>query len=55
LAAAKDAVPLPSGTVITLVRYNVQLDSKGKPLTDVDAGHRRSILQRAARKRRSPN
>jgi Cytochrome P460 len=35
-AAAKKGEPLPSGTVVTLARYNVQLDGNGKPLTDAE-------------------
>ncbi len=37
LAAAKKGEPFPSGTVITLVRYNVQLDANGKPLADTES------------------
>ena len=36
LAAAKKGEALPSGTVVTLARSNVQPDSNGKPLTDLD-------------------
>jgi len=32
--AAKSGMPLPSGTVITVVQYNVQLDPAGNPVTD---------------------
>jgi hypothetical protein len=35
-AAAKGHQPLPSGTVITLVRYNVRLDGQGNPAKDVN-------------------
>ena len=34
LAAAQNDQPLPSGTVITLARYNVQLDADGDPIKD---------------------
>ena len=34
LAAAREGQPLPSGTVITLVRYDVQLDDRGAPVKD---------------------
>jgi Cytochrome P460 len=37
-AAAKKGEPLPSGTVVTLVRYNVQLDDRGNPVKDAN-GH----------------
>jgi hypothetical protein len=37
-AAAKKNEPLPSGTVVTLVRYNVQLDEHGNPVKDAN-GH----------------
>jgi len=32
--AARKGRPLPSGTVITVVQYNVRLDAQGKPVTD---------------------
>jgi hypothetical protein len=35
-AAAKGNHPLPSGTIITLVRYNVRLDGQGNPAKDVN-------------------
>jgi Cytochrome P460 len=34
LDAARRGDPLPSGTVITLARYNVQLDASGNPAKD---------------------
>jgi hypothetical protein len=34
--AARKGQPLPSGTVITLVRYNVQLDAQGNPVKDAN-------------------
>ena len=37
-AAAKRGEPLPSGTVVTLVRYNVQLDDGGTPVKGAN-GH----------------
>jgi hypothetical protein len=37
-AAARKGEPLPSGTVVTLVRYDVQLDAKGNPAKD-NSGH----------------
>jgi hypothetical protein len=36
LAAERKGQPLPSGTVITLARYNVQLDAQGNPVKDAD-------------------
>jgi len=36
LEAARKGQPLPSGTVITLVRYNVQLDAQGNPVQDAN-------------------
>ncbi|HEY7297481.1 MAG TPA: cytochrome P460 family protein [Xanthobacteraceae bacterium] len=38
IAAARSGEPLPSGTVVTLVRYNVQLDDRGNPVKGAD-GH----------------
>ena len=32
--AVRQGQPLPSGTVITVVQYNVQLDAQGNPVTD---------------------
>ena len=40
LDAVRKDQPLPSGTVIILARYNVQLDAQGKPVKD---GHGRFI------------
>ncbi len=34
LDAVRKDQPLPSGTVITLARYNVQLDARGNPVKD---------------------
>jgi len=34
IGAARNDQPLPSGTIITLVRYNVQLNERGNPLRD---------------------
>lgn len=36
VAAVRDGRPLPSGTVITVVQYNVQLDPQGNPVTGAD-------------------
>lgn len=36
LAAVRQDQSLPSGTVITLARYNVQLDARGNPMRDDD-------------------
>lgn len=36
MAAAKNGSPLPNGTVITVVQYNVQLDAQGNPVTNAD-------------------
>lgn len=36
LDSARDGQPLPSGTVITLVRYKVQLDTQGNPVKDTN-------------------
>jgi hypothetical protein len=36
LAAVRQDQSLPSGTVITLARYNVQLDARGNPVKDAD-------------------
>jgi Cytochrome P460 len=38
LAAARAGEPLPSGTVVTLVRYKVELDAQGNPVKGAD-GH----------------
>jgi hypothetical protein len=38
LAAARAGEPLPSGTVVTLVRYKVKLDPQGNPVKGAD-GH----------------
>jgi hypothetical protein len=34
LAAVRKDQPLPSGTVITLARYDVRIDARGNPVTD---------------------
>lgn len=34
--AARKGAPLPNGTVITVVQYNVQLDAQGNPVTDAN-------------------
>jgi hypothetical protein len=34
--AARKGLPLPSGTVITVVQYNTQLDPQGNPVTDAN-------------------
>src|SRR5438093_12915325 len=34
LDAAKKGEPLPSGTVITIVNYNAQVDAQGNPVKD---------------------
>ena len=34
IEAAKKGAPLPNGTVITVVQYNVQLDGQTNPVTD---------------------
>src|SRR5262245_25537653 len=31
IAAAKSGMPMPSGTVITVVQYGVQMDAQGQP------------------------
>jgi hypothetical protein len=38
LAAARNGLSLPSGTVITLARYDVRLDGRGNPVPDAN-GH----------------
>jgi hypothetical protein len=32
--AVRKGLPLPSGTVITVVQYNTQLDAEGNPVKD---------------------
>lgn len=34
--AAKKGAPMPDGTVIAVVQYNVQLDAQGNPVTDAN-------------------
>lgn len=36
IEAARKGTPLPSGTVITVVQYNVQLDAEGNPVKDAN-------------------
>ena len=36
LQAARQGQPMPSGTVITVVQYNTQLDGQGNPVTGAD-------------------
>lgn len=36
IQAAREGQPLPSGTVITVVQHNVQVNSEGNPVTDAN-------------------
>jgi hypothetical protein len=45
IAAARRGEPLPSGTVITLARYDVQRDAKGDPVKDAEGRFIKSGLK----------
>src|ERR1700722_6715480 len=45
IAAARRGEPLPSGTVITLARYDVQRDAKGDPVKDAEGRFIKSELK----------
>jgi hypothetical protein len=45
LAAARQGEPLPSGTVITLARYDVRRDGQGNPVKDAEGRFIKSALK----------